>query len=186
MAHNAALRPPPALRRISLSLGPLFPTSGNNSSSVMMPPTNQLERAAAMIRRVGHEIHFIAVLGPSSPHRRRQLPVGKHCRPGLLHPHVDDGRGCRFALGAAIRSGDGQRKLGPGSWGFYQLIPHAAFAAKALARRSFSSLTSQRSESDPGSQCVTKESCGRSIGSSGSVIFKNFSLIVANPVEAGC
>jgi hypothetical protein len=156
MAHNVALRPPPALRRISLSLGPLFPASGNNSSSVMMPPTNQLERAAAMIRRIGHEIHFIAVLGPSSPHRRRQLPVGKHCRPGLLHPHVDDGRGCRFALGAAIRSGDGQRKLGPGSWGFYQLIPHAAVRCKGPRAAFISSLKSQRSESDPQSQCATK------------------------------
>jgi hypothetical protein len=115
--------------------GPAVPTSGNNSSGVMMPPANQLERAVAMIRRIGHEIHFIAVLRPRSPHRRRQLPVGQHSRPGLFHPRVDDGRGCRFALGAAMRSGDGERKSGPGSWGLYQLISHSAFAAMALARR---------------------------------------------------
>jgi hypothetical protein len=34
-----------------------------------------------------------------------------------------------------MRNGEGQRILGPGSWGLYRLISHAAFAAMALARR---------------------------------------------------
>ena len=111
------------------------PPAATNSSSVMMPPANQLARAAAMIRRIGHEIHFIAVFGPRSPHRSRQLPVGQHCRPSVLRPRADDGRGFRFSLETAMRSGDGHRKLDPGSWGSYQLISHAALAAMALARR---------------------------------------------------
>jgi hypothetical protein len=118
--------PSPASAAHIAPSGPLFPTSGDNSSSVMMPPTNQLEPAAAMIRRIGHEILFSAVLGPRSPHRRRQLPVGQHCRPGLLHPHADDGRRCRFSLGTAMRSGDRQGKSDPNSMGLPRLISRLA------------------------------------------------------------
>jgi hypothetical protein len=120
---------PQPLQRISLSLGPLFPTSGNNLSGVMMLPTNQLERAPAMIRRIGHEIPFFAVFGSRSPHSRRQLPLGEHCRPGLLHPDADDGRGCCFSLGAlgtAMRSGDRQGKSDPNSMGLSRLISRVA------------------------------------------------------------
>jgi hypothetical protein len=102
------------------------PPAATNSSSVMMPPANQLACAAAMIRRIGHEIHFSAVFGPRSPHRRRQLPVGQHCWPGVLRPRADDGRGCRFSLGTAMRSGDRQGKSDPNSMGLSRLISRLA------------------------------------------------------------
>ena len=121
MAHNVALRP---LQHISLSPGPAVPHQWQQFIRSAL-----IQRAASMIRRIGYEIQFIAVLGPRSPHGMRQLPVGQHCRPDLLHPHAHDRRGCRFslgALGAAMRSDNRQGKSDPNSTGLSRLRDRVA------------------------------------------------------------
>ena len=98
----------------------------------MSLPTNHFRRRGHEASR--HETHFSAVLGPRAPHGEHQLQVGQHYRPDLLRPHADDGRGSRFSLGTAVRSGDGQMKPNPCSVGLSRLISRAALAVMALVR----------------------------------------------------
>jgi len=112
-----------------------LPISGENSSCVMRLPTNHFQRRGHE-PKLRHETRFSAVLGRRVPHGGHQLPVGQHCGPDLLRTHANDGRGCRFSLGAAVRRGFGQTKSDPRSVGLSRLISRAAFAVMVLARRS--------------------------------------------------
>ena len=109
--------------------------SGENSSCVMRLPTNLFQRRGHE-PKLRYETRFSAVLGPRAPHGRHQLPVGQHCGPDLLHTHANDGSGCGFSLGAAVRRGDGQTKSDPGSVGLLRLISRAALAVVVFVRRS--------------------------------------------------
>jgi hypothetical protein len=111
------------------------PISGENSSCVMRLPTNHFQRRGHE-PKLRYETRFSAVLEPRASHGRHQLPVGQHCGPDLLRTHANDGSGCRFSLGPAVRRGDGQTKSDLGSAGLLRLISCAALAVVVFMRRS--------------------------------------------------